>query len=201
MTLMTTRRRWLALGLLLLGVGMWSPSPVHAVCASCTSKCNNDFLACSTGCGSRYPGGGRLWERCVSRCEAAASECDLKCVDTTCTSGLTGTWQDVGQTCRGDRCRLDGTFEAFNPTNEATGNAVLRFYLSTDAVLDAGDTAVGDVALGVLQGHDRKTRQLHVLLDAGDSASGLFVIAHADADNDVPELNEDNNIVPFGPIP
>jgi hypothetical protein len=77
---------------------------------------------------------------------------------------------------------------------------VLRFFLSADPILDPSDVFLSEVGVGTLKPGETKTRHLNVHLPEGTSASGQFVIAFADADNVVPETNEENNIVPFGPI-
>jgi hypothetical protein len=116
--------------------------------------------------------------------------------------GLTGTWQEVDQTCNREggrlRCWLGGTFEVINPGTQAAPPTVLRFFLSADPVLDPGDVLLSEVGVGALKPGETQTR--HLNLPEGTSASGQFVIAFTDADDVVPETNEENNIVPFGPI-
>jgi len=118
--------------------------------------------------------------------------------------GLTGSWRGVEQTCHetggGQQCRLKGTFVVVNPGTQTAAPTRLRFYLSADRTLDAGDMLLGEVSVGTLKPSESKPRQLNVQLPSGVSASGRFVIAFADADNVVAETNEENNIVVFGPI-
>jgi len=119
--------------------------------------------------------------------------------------GLTGFWQDLNQSCGGSeghvKCLLKGTFVVQNPGTATASNSVLRFVLSEDATFDESDTLLQEVAVGALKAGETKTRQLNVALPDGRSASGQFVIAVVDADNDVPEANEANNIVVSPPIP
>jgi hypothetical protein len=114
--------------------------------------------------------------------------------------GLTGTWQQVAQTCNVNRnhprCALSGTFVVSNPSTQSVPPTVLRLYLSSDAHLDAGDLLLSEVGVGALKNGETATRHLNVLLPEGVDASGQFVIAFADADDAVSETNEANNIVP-----
>lgn len=118
--------------------------------------------------------------------------------------GLTGTWQNVVQTCDNHgnhpRCRLRGEFEVINPSTQSVPHTVLRFFLSTDPILDSSDVLLSEKGVGALKNGESTTRRLNVPLPEGTSASGQFVIAFADADNVVSETNEANNIVVFGPI-
>jgi hypothetical protein len=119
-------------------------------------------------------------------------------------AGLTGIWQQLVQACNGQgprlSCVLQGTFIVTNPGTQRAANSVLRFFLSADANLDETDIVLSEVAIGTLEAGETKSRQLNVHLPPRNSASGQFVIAFADADNVVAETNEENNIVPFGPI-
>jgi hypothetical protein len=117
--------------------------------------------------------------------------------------GLTGTWQEMVQTCKEGkrlRCRLQGTFEVINPGTQAAPHTALRFFLSADPILDPSDALLSEVGVGELKPGETKRRHLNVHLPEGISASGQFVIASTDADNVVAETDEENNIVPFGPI-
>jgi len=119
--------------------------------------------------------------------------------------GLTGAWQDLVQSCDSNgnhpRCRLSGTFDVINPSTQSVPPTVLRFYLSANSTLDAGDLLLSEVGVGALKNGESTTRHLNVRLPEGVSASGQFVIAFADADNVVSETNEANNVVVFGPVP
>jgi hypothetical protein len=118
--------------------------------------------------------------------------------------GLTGTWQNVVQSCNSTgshpRCTLSGEFDVINPSTQSVPPTVLRIYLSADRILDPGDLLLSEKHVGTLNNGEARTEHLNVHLPEGTSASGKFVIAFADADNVVDEVNEANNIVAFGPI-
>src|SRR5262245_26497338 len=145
--------------------------------------------------------------RCESRCELNETLCLFRCQDTVCLAGgagLSGFWEELTQTCKGagDRlkCSLKGTFVALNPGAETAPNSTLLFVLSADSTLDPDDTILKQVAVGALHPAEEKTRELNVNLPQGFSASGMFVCAVLDAEGDVIEANETNNIV-CEPVP
>ena len=82
--------------------------------------------------------------------------------------------------------------------NRTAARSVVRFFLSNDAVLGPGDLLLSQQHLGPLPAGT--TRRITFLKRFRFSTSGRFLIAVLDARNEVPELNEANNIVPFGPI-
>jgi hypothetical protein len=118
--------------------------------------------------------------------------------------GLTGAWHNVVQACKSNanhsRCMLSGDFEVINPSTQSVPPTVLRIYLSADRILDPSDVLLSEKRVGTLKNGETRTKHLNVHLPEGTSASGQFVIAFADADNVVDEVNEANNIVAFGPI-
>ncbi len=79
--------------------------------------------------------------------------------------------------------------------------STLRFYLSRDALFDATDTLLQEVAIGTLRAGRARSVNLNVRLPRGRTVTGQFVIAVVDATNRVAEINEWNNVIPFGPIP
>ncbi|MBI3304195.1 MAG: hypothetical protein HYZ72_19190, partial [Deltaproteobacteria bacterium] len=119
--------------------------------------------------------------------------------------GLSGEWVDLTQTCKnlGQKplCRITGTLRVFNPGTAIAGPSVVRFFLSADTTLDGTDPVLGDEPVGALGSGVEVLVPLDIRLRPGESASGQFVIAVVDADNDVPEANEENNVVVSPPIP
>ncbi len=116
-------------------------------------------------------------------------------------AGLSGTWQELTQTVAGGSLpfRLRGTFLVQNVGALAAVPSVLRFYLSNNATFDAADVLLQEVTIGALPAGGDRPAHLHALLES--SASGKFVLAVVDANDDIEEPNETNNIVAFGPIP
>ena len=95
-----------------------------------------------------------------------------------------------------------GTFNVRNEGDANAASTTVRFFLSNDATLDAGDTLLTQVASGNVQsgGGGVKSIPLNAQLPNGSSAVGKFVIAVVDAENIVVENNETNNTVVSGPI-
>ena len=69
-----------------------------------------------------------------------------------------------------------------------------RFYLSTNAIFDSGDTLLaGGRAIDVLAGAASSTGASTLTLPPGLAAATYYLIAHADGDKTVPETSESNN--------
>ena len=74
------------------------------------------------------------------------------------------------------------------------GASTVRFYLSADATLDAGDVLLGSRALGVLAAGASSTGPTTVTIPANTSAPSSYrIIAVADALGQVTETDETNN--------
>jgi Ca2+-binding RTX toxin-like protein len=120
-------------------------------------------------------------------------------------SGLSGEWLEVAQHCDGSRrhpsCRLRGSLRVFNPGSEGTAvRSLVAFYLSEDEVLDANDTFLTTEQVSALDvGKQRIVRLNHKLAGAGN-LFGRFVIAVVDYLDNVPEVNEENNVVVSPPL-
>jgi subtilase family serine protease len=71
--------------------------------------------------------------------------------------------------------------------------SVTRIYLSVDSTRDAADSPLVDVALPDLNPGAASTQSLSLLIPATTIAGRYYLIAAADADNQLAESNEDNN--------
>jgi hypothetical protein len=118
-------------------------------------------------------------------------------------AGFSGTWAGLVQ--KSDRnplgprnFLLQGELDVFNPGTETADRSVVRFYLSDDDVLDAGDTLLSESHVGPLK--SQETRRVRFNAALKSSASGKYLIAVLDATDAVTEVNELNNIVVVGPI-
>jgi subtilase family serine protease len=69
----------------------------------------------------------------------------------------------------------------------------VRFYLSADPVLDAGDAVIGSRVVPALASHTESLGQTAVTLPANLGGT-FYLIARADADNAAVEVNELNNL-------
>ena len=88
---------------------------------------------------------------------------------------------------------------AISDTTTNTGGgvaaaSVTKFYLSANAVLDAGDTALGARAVSALSGGASSTASSLVTIPAAMTGGAYYIIGQADADATVAETSEGNNI-------
>jgi hypothetical protein len=93
---------------------------------------------------------------------------------------------------------LQATWSVLNQGKERSGAALVRFYLSTDENLDAGDTIVQDSTVHPLRGGGRK--KIKVRLNDLQATAGLYLIAVVDKALQVPETQEKNNESRTGPV-
>ena len=97
-------------------------------------------------------------------------------------AGFSGAWERLAQHC-GNNCRVQGRVEVVNPGTASTHPSVVRFFLSTDKVLDAGDLALEDVGVAALAPGASVRVRLHARVPGDQGAEGRYVIAVLDADN------------------
>jgi hypothetical protein len=119
--------------------------------------------------------------------------------------GLTGSWQDVSQTCTGSgptlRCRLRGALVVSNNgLLPPPARSVTRVYLSGDVALDAGDQLLAGRATPGAK-LITQTIVINKLLKRGQSASGRHLIAVVDVTNRVGEVDERDNAIVSEAIP
>ena len=82
---------------------------------------------------------------------------------------------------------------AWNSGVADIGPSTTRFYLSVDAVLDAGDILLGSRSVPALPGGGTDSGNSVLTIPAATLAGTYSVIALADADNSVAEASETNN--------
>jgi hypothetical protein len=115
---------------------------------------------------------------------------------------LTGRWIALKQVCRGPSggppCRLKGRFTVRNIGVSRAAASVLRFVLSSDGATPT--TLIREVAVRAMARGQAERIRLRASVPGG-SAAGLFVLAVVDAGETVPESNEANNVIAFGPLP
>jgi hypothetical protein len=119
---------------------------------------------------------------------------------------LTGFWTSLVQTCKAAKnsakCSISGRLDIQNIGSLNAPSSFLRFYLSSDHVFDREtDTLLKQVALGSIKSKEHKMRVLGYSFPLGETASGKFIIAIIDDDKTLPEGDETNNEVVFGPLP
>lgn len=110
------------------------------------------------------------------------------------------------QSCKGEgveqKCKLKGKVRVQNVgTAKAPAKTFLRVYLSTDPVLDEGDTFLRQVTISALKPGKSKSKKIEYTLPTSQTAAGQYVIAAVDATGLIVELDETNNSALFGPIP
>ena len=80
-----------------------------------------------------------------------------------------------------------------NDGSGTAGSSTLKYYLSDDTKFDANDTLLGSDAVGSLSA--RRSSYFSETLKLGDNVSGQkYILFVADADKEVDESNEDNNV-------
>ena len=117
----------------------------------------------------------------------------------------TGEWSSLTQTCRGSspiRCSLRGQFIVENKSAVSIPRTALAIYLSDDTTVNPA-TALLLKIYGVnrLKPGQMKKQNINLNLPAGVTASGKYVIAVVDADDNLPDSDDSDNVVPYGPIP
>ena len=80
-----------------------------------------------------------------------------------------------------------------NPGPGPAGISTTRYFLSTDPILDAGDTALGFRSVPALQPGGSNKGSVNVTIPAATAPGTYYVIAKADADGVVAETSENNN--------
>ena len=119
--------------------------------------------------------------------------------------GLSGEWLKMAQHCHGSKrhpsCTLRGSLRIFNPGIESTAvPSVVAFYLSEDDRLDEGDRFLTTEEIPAVEAGEERVVRLKVKLHGVDDVSGVFVIAVLDYLDNVPERNEENNVVVSLPV-
>jgi subtilase family serine protease len=87
--------------------------------------------------------------------------------------------------------------------NNGPGSAeasITRFYLSTDTTLDGSDVSLGSRSVPVLSAGATSSGTASVTIPAGTATGTYYVIAKADADDQLVEVNEANNTKTSGLI-
>jgi hypothetical protein len=77
--------------------------------------------------------------------------------------------------------------------------SVLRFVLSSDGATPT--TLIREVAVRAMARGQAERIRLRASVPGGGSAAGSYVLAVVDAGETVPESNEANNAIAFGPLP
>jgi len=93
-----------------------------------------------------------------------------------------------------------GSFNVTDTTkNQGSGPsdpASTRFYFSTNATLDAGDTLMGSRVVPLLAAGAQNSATTSLVLPAGLVGGSYYLLAVADGDGAVPETSETNNVWP-----
>ena len=80
-------------------------------------------------------------------------------------------------------------------------STVVRVYVSTDPVLDAGDYPIGYQRLAPIKSGKSRLYRLSYTSPPGVDWSGRYLIAFVDSDLQIDEMSEQNNIVVSIPFP
>ena len=80
-----------------------------------------------------------------------------------------------------------------NSGGGTAGTSTTKLYLSTNTTYDAGDTYLGERAVLSLSAGATSSGSTSVTIPSGITTGTYYIIARADADGVVPEINENNN--------
>jgi len=155
-------------------------------------------VSCSPASGTVFPPGTTTVTCTATDAAGNQSVCTFT-VTVVSRPDLTGSWSRLSQ--NGSGRDLKGILLAHNAGRSTSGKTQVRFFLSPDNTLDAGDTLLKASPLAALRPGTTKKVSLNAKVPAGQSASGKFVIAVLDPLNAVTESDENNNRIVFGPIP
>jgi len=115
---------------------------------------------------------------------------------------LTGSWIALKRVCRGPSggppCRLKGRFTVKNIGVSRAAASGLRFALSGDGATPSA--LIREVVVRAMAPGGAQRIRLRAAVPGG-SAAGMFVLAIVDAGETVPDSNEANNVIAFGPLP
>jgi hypothetical protein len=95
---------------------------------------------------------------------------------------------------------LKGTFTVANQASRNASSTFVNFFLSDNEVHDEADLLLKSLSTGSIKAGLSKSYRLSITLPPGKTAYGRYVIAVIDPNNSVAELNEENNVVVFGPF-
>jgi uncharacterized repeat protein (TIGR01451 family) len=119
---------------------------------------------------------------------------------------LSGVWSGVSYTCRGtgtrQQCTIKGTFTVKNVGNQNAGASTLRVYLSDNKYFEPTDTLIKEYAISALNAgaSARRGSTVSYRLPKGAPVRPRWLIAVVDVNKAVPEVNETNNAVDYGPL-
>jgi probable HAF family extracellular repeat protein len=101
---------------------------------------------------------------------------------------------------RAPRTTIEGDLVVRNGGSRTVGLITVKFYLSLDGQVDAGDQVIARKVVS-LPPAGQATVQLRTTLSRGQVVSGLHLIAFVDADHVYTEEDETNNVVVSVPLP
>ena len=95
---------------------------------------------------------------------------------------------------------MKGTLTVTNTGNRDAPSTYVDFYLSDNDALDQEDALLKRSPTGTMKVSKSKGIKFSYNFQLGETASGIYIIAVIDPDDTATELDEENNVVVFGPI-
>lgn len=125
---------------------------------------------------------------------------NITILDVACGVDFSGTFSKLTRKTYKGKDTLSFTLAIFNGgTIQSKGSFKVKFYVSTDATLGSGDTLVYTKSLKDTDSEGRikpgNTVSVSGSVTATSPTQGKYLIAYIDADNNICESNEANNIV------
>lgn len=120
------------------------------------------------------------------------------------TADLVGSFQSTAVSCQTYNnklyCKVTATLQETNAGNKSTGSSYTRFFLSSDATLDANDPSINVSAVGTFSVGQTRSISFSAQVAPGLDPHGIYLIGQLDTFNQIGESNESNNIVVTGPL-
>ena len=101
-----------------------------------------------------------------------------------------------------EQCTIRGTFTVRNAGLQNAGASTLRVYLSDNKYYDPTDTLIKEYAISALNAgaSARRGSRISYRLPSGSPVRPRWLIGVVDCNKVVPEVNETNNNVDYGPL-
>jgi hypothetical protein len=123
----------------------------------------------------------------------STDQCSVTVNDSNSGIDLTGFWLTLKHTSKGRNHWIQGTLEVENLGNQTAPSSFVRFYHSTDNVLDGTDVLIGERLVTVLE--PGQAVKVPLKKKISSLVPDSYVIATVDATGLVSEADETNNII------
>lgn len=92
---------------------------------------------------------------------------------------------------------VNGSCDVFNQGNASAGSSNLKYYLSADGSYGGDDTELGTDPVGNLNSGEGSSQNQNLVIPSNTTPGIWYILFYADADNQVVESDENNNVSSF----